>query len=97
MHPMQDTGTALSGSRSGRMRTWFGRLADRLSPTLRCDACGVIAKKRSYRVTGTVRTMDLHAAPWTPWAVCERELICPSCHESVWEIMGGARGGLSYM
>jgi hypothetical protein len=97
MHATHDTGTALSGRGPGRLRRWFAQLADRLSPTLRCDECGVVSKRRTFRLTGSVRTIDVHSSPWTPWAVCEQELICPNCNGSVWEVMGGARSGLTYM
>jgi hypothetical protein len=97
MHASHGNGTTLSGAHGGRMRRWLDRLADRLSPSLRCDACGVTSKRRAYRVTGAVRNIDVHTSPWTPWAVCECELICPHCDESVWEISGNAGSGLSYM
>ena len=98
MNSAHGTGSPVAGSaRPGRLRRWLATVADTLSPTLRCDLCHVETKRSRYRASGAMRTIDVHASPWTPWAVTERELICPHCGGSVWEILGGYRSGMTFM
>lgn len=59
------------------------RIADFLSPTLVCAACGDASKQRHCDKTGEVRPVDDGGA-WVRSAAYEIEHICPTCGESIW-------------
>jgi predicted RNA-binding Zn-ribbon protein involved in translation (DUF1610 family) len=67
----------------GAFRRLRERLADFLSPTLVCAACGGSAKQRHCDKTGVVRPVDDGKA-WVRSAAYEIEHVCPACGESIW-------------
>ena len=67
----------------GPVRRFFESVADFLSPTLECDACGAVSKQRRCERTGAVRPIPVDA-PWTRWTASETEHLCPRCGASIW-------------
>jgi hypothetical protein len=67
----------------GIFRRLRERIADFLSPTLVCAACGGASKQRHFDKTGEVRSVDYGRA-WVRSAAYEIEHVCPTCGESIW-------------
>jgi hypothetical protein len=65
------------------IRRFFESVADFLSPTLECSACGATNKQRRCATTGAVRSVE-GAAAWPREFACETEHLCPSCGASIW-------------
>ena len=69
--------------RDGAFRRFRERIADSLSPTLACTACGSASKQRNCDRTGVVRPVD-DDRTWARSAAYEIEHVCPACGESIW-------------
>lgn len=67
----------------GAFRRLRERIADFLSPTLVCAACGDASKQRHCDKTGAVRPVDDDRG-WVRSAAYEIGYVCPTCGESIW-------------